>query len=96
MKPWRPCGIDYESSPKERDRDQYHTPKNLSMALIAEVAEPIEHFQWVDGNTSHLLAVKSILTSISLLRVNTGTAHIKTDFHLTAFTKYEQSYNLAK
>ena len=39
----------------ERDWDQYHTPKNLSMALIAEAAELVEHFQWVDGYTSHLL-----------------------------------------
>jgi len=39
----------------ERDWDQYHTPKNLSMALIAEAAELIEHFQWVDGDRSHLL-----------------------------------------
>lgn len=40
---------------KERDWDQYHTPKNLSMALIAEAAELVEHFQWVDGGVSHLL-----------------------------------------
>jgi len=43
----------------ERDWDQYHTPKNLSMALIAEAAELIEHFQWVDGHTSHLLTDKT-------------------------------------
>ena len=40
---------------RERDWDQYHTPKNLSMALIAEAAELIEHFQWADGATSHQL-----------------------------------------
>jgi len=40
---------------KERDWDQFHTPKNLSMALIAEAAELVEHFQWVDGRFSHLL-----------------------------------------
>ncbi|MDD2733417.1 MAG: nucleotide pyrophosphohydrolase [Desulfuromonadaceae bacterium] len=43
----------------ERDWDQYHTPKNLSMALIAEAAELVEHFQWVDGNESHLLEDKT-------------------------------------
>jgi len=43
---------------KERDWDQFHTPKNLSMALIAEAAELVEHFQWVDGNSSHLLEAK--------------------------------------
>ncbi len=40
---------------KERDWDQFHTPKNLSMALIAEAAELVEHFQWVDGAKSHQL-----------------------------------------
>ena len=44
---------------RERDWDQYHTPKNLSMALIGEAAELIEHFQWVDGEQSHLLADKT-------------------------------------
>jgi len=43
---------------RERDWDQFHTPKNLSMALIAEAAELVEHFQWVDGETSHLLEEK--------------------------------------
>lgn len=44
---------------KERDWDQYHTPKNLSMALIAEAAELIEHFQWVNGELSHILEEKT-------------------------------------
>jgi NTP pyrophosphatase (non-canonical NTP hydrolase) len=39
----------------EREWDQFHTPKNLSMALIAEAAELVEHFQWVEGAQSHLL-----------------------------------------
>ena len=43
---------------RERDWDQFHTPKNLSMALIAEAAELVEHFQWVDGDKSHLLEEK--------------------------------------
>ncbi len=30
----------------ERDWDQFHSPKNLSMALIGEAAELVEHFQW--------------------------------------------------
>ena len=43
---------------REREWDQFHTPKNLSMALIAEAAELVEHFQWVEGNRSHLLEEK--------------------------------------
>lgn len=30
----------------ERDWHQYHTPKNLVMALSVEAAELVEHFQW--------------------------------------------------
>jgi dCTP diphosphatase len=43
---------------RERDWDKFHTPKNLSMALIAEAAELVEHFQWVEGDNSHLLEEK--------------------------------------
>jgi len=32
---------------QERDWDQYHSPKNLVMALSVEVAELVEHFQWL-------------------------------------------------
>ena len=31
----------------ERDWDQFHTPKNLAMALSVEVAELAEHYQWL-------------------------------------------------
>ena len=31
----------------ERDWGQFHTPKNLTMALAGEVGELIEHFQWL-------------------------------------------------
>ncbi|WP_338770395.1 nucleotide pyrophosphohydrolase [Massilia sp. METH4] len=31
----------------ERDWGQFHTPKNLVMALSVEVAELVEHFQWL-------------------------------------------------
>jgi NTP pyrophosphatase (non-canonical NTP hydrolase) len=30
-----------------RDWEQFHSPKNLSMALMVEVAELMEHFQWL-------------------------------------------------
>ena len=38
-----------------RDWDQFHSPKNLSMALSAEVAEIIEHFQWLSEEQSNNL-----------------------------------------
>lgn len=39
----------------ERDWDQFHTPKNLAMALSAEAAEVLEHFQWLSPLDSALL-----------------------------------------
>ena len=32
---------------REREWEQFHSPKNLAMALIAECAELVEHFQWM-------------------------------------------------
>ena len=39
-----------------RDWDQFHSPKNLSMALIAEAAELVEHFQWLSEEQSRQLS----------------------------------------
>jgi dCTP diphosphatase len=39
-----------------RDWDQFHCPKNLSMALIAEAAELVEHFQWLSEEQSRHLS----------------------------------------
>ncbi len=32
---------------QKRDWDQFHSPKNLAMALSVEMAEIVEHFQWL-------------------------------------------------
>lgn len=40
----------------QRDWDQFHSPKNLAMALIAEAAELVEHFQWLTEDESRSLA----------------------------------------
>jgi len=40
----------------ERDWDQFHSPKNLSMALIGEAAELVEHFQWLTEAQSYVLS----------------------------------------
>lgn len=34
----------------ERDWQQFHTPKNISMALAVEAAELMDHFMWVDSS----------------------------------------------
>jgi len=37
---------------QERDWEQFHTPKNLVMALAAESGELLEHFLWIDSEQS--------------------------------------------
>lgn len=39
-----------------RDWPQFHSPKNLSMALMVEAAELLEHFQWLTPEQSQVLA----------------------------------------
>ena len=39
----------------ERDWAQFHTPKNLSMALAGEAAELMEIFLWADSRQSQIL-----------------------------------------
>ena len=43
-----------------RDWDQFHSPKNLAMALIAECAELVEHFQWLTEEESRDLDPKRL------------------------------------
>jgi NTP pyrophosphatase (non-canonical NTP hydrolase) len=60
---------------RERDWDQFHSPKNLSMALAVEAGELMEHFQWLTEADSHalppdkLLAVEHELADILLYLV---------------------------
>ena len=39
----------------QRDWQQFHSPKNLSMALAIEAAELMEHFQWLSIDQSRQL-----------------------------------------
>ena len=42
-----------------RDWQQYHSPKNLSMAISVEAAELLEHFQWLTEEQSKALSAES-------------------------------------
>lgn len=61
----------------ERDWDRFHSPKNLSMALIAEAAELVEHFQWLtepqsaalDADKAHAVALELADILIYLIRI---------------------------
>ena len=44
----------------ERDWDQFHTPKNLAMALAGEVGELLEHFQWLTAEQSETLSPEQL------------------------------------
>lgn len=41
---------------QERDWEQFHSPKNLSMALAAETGELMEHFLWATPERSYEIA----------------------------------------
>ncbi len=43
---------------RERDWEQFHAPKNLSMALAAEAGELMEHFLWTTPEASHAIAAE--------------------------------------
>lgn len=42
----------------ERDWAQFHSPKNLAMAMIVEAAELVEHFQWDTESESRQLTTE--------------------------------------
>lgn len=43
---------------REREWEQFHSPKNLSMALAAEAGELMEHFLWATPEASRALAAE--------------------------------------
>jgi dCTP diphosphatase len=60
---------------RERDWEQFHSPKNLAMALSVEAAELMEHFLWVDleasrkmcGDAAQLEQVADEMADVSCL-----------------------------
>jgi dCTP diphosphatase len=45
---------------RERDWEQFHAPKNLSMALAAEAGELMEHFLWAAPEESRTIAADPV------------------------------------
>ena len=41
---------------KDRDWQQFHSPKNLASALVVEAGELLEHFQWLTEEQSRSLS----------------------------------------
>lgn len=52
---------------RARDWEQFHSPKNLSMALAGEVGELLEHFQWLtEAQSQHLPTEKKDAVALEL------------------------------
>lgn len=45
---------------RERDWEQFHNPKNLSMSISIEAAELMEHFQWLSEQQSAQLEPEAL------------------------------------
>jgi len=45
---------------KARDWEQFHTPKNLAMAMSVEASEVVEIFQWLTDRQSRQLDKKKV------------------------------------
>ena len=43
---------------RERDWEQFHSPKNLAMAMSVEAAELVEHFQWMTEEESRAVTAE--------------------------------------
>ena len=62
---------------EERDWAQFHSPKNLAMAMIVEASEVVEHFQWLtehesrnlDNQKKELVGQELYDTLVYLLRI---------------------------
>ena len=82
-----------------RDWDQFHSPKNLSMALMVEAAELMEHFQWLSEaqsanlDTEKTAAVAEELADILLYLVRLAD---KLDVDLPEATLRKLEKNAAK
>ena len=65
---------------RRRDWEQFHSPKNLAMALVGEAAEVVEHFQWLTERESLALpaskrqAVADELADVLIYLIHTADA----------------------
>lgn len=45
---------------KDRDWEQFHTPKNLAVSISLEASELLDHFQWVDDEVFGVVGKQAI------------------------------------
>ena len=91
--------LDLREFAKKRDWDQFHSPKNLSMALIGEAAELVEHFQWLtEEESSNLPDQKKAYVEAELADVLIYTVRLadKLDIDLLAAADCKMEKNREK
>jgi len=82
-----------------RDWNQFHSPKNLAMALIVEAGELVEQFQWLKQSESHdlspdkLEAVETELADIFIYLIRIAD---KLDINLVNAAKKKIGLNKSK
>jgi NTP pyrophosphatase (non-canonical NTP hydrolase) len=82
-----------------RDWDQFHSPKNLSMALMVEVAELMEHFQWLtEAQSGNLAAEKKAVVAEELADILLYLVRLadKLDVNLSEAALHKLEKNAAK
>lgn len=60
MKEFEELIDDLKAFATERDWDQFHSPKNLTMAMTTEVGELVEHFKWLTEEQSANLSKEKL------------------------------------
>lgn len=80
----------------EREWDQFHSPKNLAMALTVEAAELLEEFQWLTEQQSRqpeqecLKRIKEEIGDVMIYLVLLSN-HLSIDPMTAAFEKIEKN-----
>lgn len=85
---------------RERSWDQFHNPKNLSMALAAEAAELLEIFQWLSEAQSkdivkyekEMALVKQEIADVFIYLVRLADK-LEIDIEKAVFDKIEMNEN---
>jgi NTP pyrophosphatase (non-canonical NTP hydrolase) len=55
-----PVGLAIRTFSEKRDWEQFHSPKNLAMALSVQASEVVEHFQWLTQEESRDLPIHKL------------------------------------
>lgn len=80
----------------ERDWRQFHSPKNLAIALTVEAAELLEEFQWLTEEQSrqpdreHLMRIKDEISDVLIYLVLLSD-HLSIDPMAAAYEKIEKN-----